>query len=128
MRTISKALSFPGGKRSCIRGHAALIPNRCGKEVFYALDDAEKDGRLEYIRAEKIRGNVNVQRFKGLGEMNPPQLRETTMAKETRRLVKLTLDSGKSADNMLDMLLSKKRASDRKTWLESKGDLLTIEV
>ncbi len=99
-----------------------------GKEVFYALDDAEKDGRLEYIRAEKIRGNVNVQRFKGLGEMNPPQLRETTMAKETRRLVKLTLDSGKSADNMLDMLLSKKRASDRKTWLESKGDLLTIEV
>ena len=99
-----------------------------GKEVFYALDDAEKDGRLEYIRAEKIRGNVNVQRFKGLGEMNPPQLRETTMAKETRRLVRLTLDKGKSADNMLDMLLAKKRAADRKSWLESKGDLLTIEV
>jgi topoisomerase-4 subunit B len=99
-----------------------------GKEVFYALDNAEKDGRLEYIRAEKLRGTVNVQRFKGLGEMNPTQLRETTMARETRRLVKLTLDQGKKADNVLDMLLAKKRASDRKIWLESKGDLATIEV
>ncbi len=99
-----------------------------GKEVFYALDNAEKDGRLEYIAAEKLRGTVNVQRFKGLGEMNPTQLRETTMAPETRRLVKLTLDNGKKADNILDMLLAKKRAADRKTWLESKGDLATIEV
>ena len=99
-----------------------------GKEVFYALDDAEKAGKLDWIAAEKIRGTVNVQRFKGLGEMNPMQLRETTMARETRRLVQLTLDNGTKADSMLDMLLSKKRASDRKDWLETKGDLLTIEI
>jgi topoisomerase IV subunit B len=99
-----------------------------GKEVFYALDDGERDGILDHIKAEKIRGNVSVQRFKGLGEMNPLQLRETTMARETRRLVRLTLDDGKKADAMLDMLLAKKRASDRKDWLESKGDLLTIEI
>ena len=99
-----------------------------GKEVFYALDDAEKEGVLDHIKAEKIRGNVSVQRFKGLGEMNPIQLRETTMAPETRRLVQLTLDKGKKADSMLDMLLAKKRASDRKDWLESKGNMSTIEV
>jgi topoisomerase-4 subunit B len=99
-----------------------------GKEVFYALDDAEKEGVLDRISAEKIKGNISVQRFKGLGEMNPMQLRETTMAPETRRLVKLTLVKGKKADNVLDMLLAKKRATDRKEWLESKGDLATIEV
>jgi topoisomerase IV subunit B len=99
-----------------------------GKEVFYALDDAEKAGVLDRIAAEKLRGNISVQRFKGLGEMNPMQLRETTMAPETRRLVKLTLDKGSKADNMLDMLLAKKRATDRKDWLESKGDHATIEV
>jgi topoisomerase IV subunit B len=99
-----------------------------GKEVFYALDDSEKTGILDRITAEKIRGSVSVQRFKGLGEMNPMQLRETTMAAETRRLVQLTLDQGDKADAMLDMLLAKKRAGDRKTWLESKGNLFTIEV
>ncbi len=99
-----------------------------GKEVFYALDDAEKSGILDRIAAEKIRGTITVQRFKGLGEMNPMQLRETTMAPATRRLVKLTLDAGTKADSMLDMLLAKKRASDRKDWLESKGNMLTIEV
>jgi topoisomerase-4 subunit B len=99
-----------------------------GKEVFYALDDAEKAGVLDRIAAEKIRGTVTVQRFKGLGEMNPMQLRETTMAVATRRLVKLTLDAGTQADAMLDMLLAKKRASDRKDWLESKGNMATIEV
>ncbi len=99
-----------------------------GKEVFYALDDAEKAGVLDRITAEKIRGTVSVQRFKGLGEMNPMQLRETTMAVATRRLVKLTLDAGTEADAMLDMLLAKKRASDRKDWLESKGNMATIEV
>lgn len=97
-----------------------------GKEVFYALDDSEKEGVLDRIVAEKIRGNVNVQRFKGLGEMNPLQLRETTMATETRRLVQLTIPEEKKAHKMLDMLLSKKRASDRKSWLESKGDMATI--
>ncbi len=97
-----------------------------GKEVFYALDDSEKSGLLDRIAAEKIKGTVNVQRFKGLGEMNPIQLRETTMAKETRRLVKLTLPEDSKADQMMDMLLAKKRASDRKDWLERKGDLATI--
>ena len=97
-----------------------------GKQVFYALDDSDKEGVLERIEAEKIRGNINVQRFKGLGEMNPLQLRETTMAKDTRRLVQLTVkENSKKADSMLDMLLSKKRAHDRKSWLETKGDLAT---
>jgi topoisomerase-4 subunit B len=99
-----------------------------GKEVFYALDDDEKTGILDRIAAEKIRGTISVQRFKGLGEMNPMQLRETTMASETRRLVKLTLDKGNKAEGVMDMLLSRKRATDRKDWLESKGDLATIEV
>jgi topoisomerase IV subunit B len=93
-----------------------------GKEVFYALDDEEKTGVMDRIEAEKLKGKVNVQRFKGLGEMNPMQLRETTMAPETRRLVQLTLADGDTTDKLLDMLLSKKRASDRKAWLESKGD------
>ena len=97
-----------------------------GKEVFYALDDSEKSGVLDRIAAEKIKGTVNVQRFKGLGEMNPMQLRESTMAKETRRLVKLTLPDDNKSDQMMDMLLAKKRASDRKDWLERKGDLATI--
>ena len=94
-----------------------------GKEVYYALDDAEKDGILDQIAAEKKQGKINVQRFKGLGEMNPIQLRETTMAPDTRRLVQLTLAKNKKTDQVLDMLLAKKRAADRKEWLESKGDL-----
>ena len=97
-----------------------------GKEVYYALDDSERQGILDRIAAEKKRGAVGVQRFKGLGEMNPQQLRETTMAPETRRLIKLTLPKGSKADDMLDMLLGKKRAQDRKEWLETKGDLATI--
>ena len=97
-----------------------------GKEVFYALDEAEKQGVLDRIEAEKIRGKVNVQRFKGLGEMNPLQLRETTMDPDTRRLVRLILDAGDGTNKMLDMLLAKKRAADRKAWLEKKGDLAEI--
>ena len=97
-----------------------------GKEVFYALDEAEKEGVLDRIAAENKRGNVMVQRFKGLGEMNPMQLRETTMAPDTRRLVQLTLDSPKKTLETLDMLLAKKRSGDRKTWLEAKGDQATI--
>lgn len=94
-----------------------------GKEVYYALDEAEKKGTLDRIAAEKKKGTVNVQRFKGLGEMNPLQLRETTMAPETRRLVQLLVTDGDNTDELMDMLLSKKRASDRKVWLETKGDL-----
>ncbi|MGB5717278.1 MAG: DNA topoisomerase IV subunit B [Gammaproteobacteria bacterium] len=94
-----------------------------GKEVFYALDDAEKQGVLDRIAAEKIKGKVMVQRFKGLGEMNPLQLRETTIAPETRRLVQLTIDPDDDTHKVMDMLLARKRAGDRRIWLESKGDL-----
>lgn len=94
-----------------------------GKDVYYALDEAEKQGILDRIEAEGKRGKVNVQRFKGLGEMNPLQLRETTMDPDTRRLVQLTLQPGDDTHSILDMLLAKKRASDRRTWLETKGDL-----
>jgi topoisomerase-4 subunit B len=97
-----------------------------GKDVYYALDEAERESVLERIRVEKKRGKVGVQRFKGLGEMNPPQLRETTMDPDTRRLVRLSLNEGDGTDEMMDMLLSKKRAADRKTWLEEKGNLLDI--
>ena len=99
-----------------------------GKEVYYALDEAEKQGVLDRIEAEKKRGKVNVQRFKGLGEMNPLQLRETTMDPDTRRLVRLVLDAGDGTNNMLDMLLAKKRAADRKAWLEKKGDLAQLAI
>ena len=94
-----------------------------GKEIYYALDEAEREGVLDRIAAEKIKGQVNVQRFKGLGEMNPLQLRETSMAPDTRRLLQLTIDSGKKTDQIMDMLLGRKRAADRKAWLESKGNL-----
>lgn len=99
-----------------------------GKEVFYALDEDEKNGILDRIAAEKKSGKINVQRFKGLGEMNPMQLRETTMAKDTRRLVQLTLEAAtsskkKSTLEVMDMLLAKNRAADRKAWLEESGNL-----
>ena len=97
-----------------------------GKDVFYALDEAEKQGILDRIQAEKKRGKINVQRFKGLGEMNPLQLRETTMDPDTRRLVQLTLEHGDDTNQVMDMLLSKKRASDRREWLEVKGNLANI--
>jgi topoisomerase-4 subunit B len=93
-----------------------------GKHVFYALDDKEKKQVLDRIAEEKLRGKVNVQRFKGLGEMNPMQLRETTMDPATRRLVQLTVRPGDTTNRIMDMLLAKKRASDRKAWLEKKGD------
>lgn len=98
-----------------------------GKKVFYALDDDEKQGILDRLEAEKQTGKLNIQRFKGLGEMNPLQLRETTMAPETRRLVQLTLEDDKDSSKMMDKLLGKKRASDRRTWLETKGNLAQID-
>jgi len=97
-----------------------------GKEVFYALDDDERKGTLDRIAAEKRKGKVSVQRFKGLGEMNPLQLRETTIAPATRRLVQLTAAAGDGTHKTMDMLLAKKRASDRKNWLEQKGDLAEV--
>jgi topoisomerase-4 subunit B len=93
-----------------------------GKHVFYALDEREKKSVLERIKTENLRGTVNVQRFKGLGEMNPAQLRETTMDPATRRLIQLNLDAGRKTDGMLDLLLARKRAGDRKAWLGKKGD------
>ncbi|MFT5084625.1 MAG: topoisomerase-4 subunit B [Lentisphaeria bacterium] len=98
-----------------------------GHDVYYALDDSEKQGILDRIEAEKKKGKVNVQRFKGLGEMNPLQLRETTMAVDTRRLVQLSIEDGDDTNQLLDMLLAKKRSSDRKVWLEDKGNLAQME-
>lgn len=97
-----------------------------GKEVYYALDEQEKHGILDRLEAEKKKAKINVQRFKGLGEMNPLQLRETTMAPDTRRLVKLTIDQEQQTVELLDMLLAKKRSQDRKVWLEEKGDLAQV--
>ena len=99
-----------------------------GKEVYYALDESEKNGILDRLAAENKRAKPNVQRFKGLGEMNPSQLRETTMDPDTRRLVQLVLDADEDTNGMFDMLLAKKRAGDRKQWLESKGDLADIAI
>jgi len=100
----------------------------CGKQVFYALDEAEKRSLLERIEREKMKGQVSVTRFKGLGEMNPPQLRESTVHPDTRRLVQLVTEDADATARLLDMLLAKKRAGERKTWLETKGDLASIEV
>ncbi|MFM8453999.1 MAG: DNA topoisomerase IV subunit B [Gammaproteobacteria bacterium] len=99
-----------------------------GKEVYYALDEAEKRGILDKIHAKNKNKNtkIHITRFKGLGEMNPSQLRETTMAPETRRLVQLNLDDSILTDKMMDVLLAKKRASDRKAWLETNGNLAEI--
>ncbi len=103
-----------------------------GKQVFYCLDEAERDAMLEKIERDKMKGAVNVTRFKGLGEMNPSQLRESTIDPDTRRLVQLTIGDAEAGDDgtnkIMDMLLSKKRAADRKEWLETKGDLASLEV
>ncbi|MFC7302477.1 DNA topoisomerase IV subunit B [Cognatiluteimonas weifangensis] len=99
-----------------------------GKQVFYALDEEEKRLLLERIEREKLKGAVHVTRFKGLGEMNPAQLRESTIHPDTRRLVQLTVDDDGQTRSLMDMLLGKKRAGDRKAWLEAKGDLATLEV
>ncbi|WP_194089972.1 DNA topoisomerase IV subunit B [Vibrio hibernica] len=97
----------------------------CGKEVFYALDESEKEGILDRLSSKKAK--VNVQRFKGLGEMNPLQLRETTMDPNTRRLVQLTIDDDEKTMEMMDMLLGKKRAEDRRAWLQAYGDKADVE-
>ena len=97
-----------------------------GKEVFYVLDDEERRGVLDRIKAEKKTGKVTITRFKGLGEMNPMQLRESTMAVDTRRLVQLSLTDADKTFRLVDMLLAKKRASDRRAWLEEKGNLVRL--
>ena len=99
-----------------------------GKQVFYCLDEGEKQAMLDRIEREKMRGAVSTTRFKGLGEMNPSQLRESTIHPDTRRLVQLTVEDSEGTTKLMDMLLAKKRAGDRKSWLEEKGDLATLEV
>lgn len=97
-----------------------------GKETYYALDASERQGVLDRLEAEGKRGKISVTRFKGLGEMNPLQLRETVMDPDTRRLVRLTIEPGDDTASIMDMLLAKKRSSDRKAWLETKGDLAEV--
>ena len=127
--TLLCALFLKHFKKLVAEGHVyvampPLYRIDVGKSIFYALDDEEKQGILDRIKAEKLKGKVGIQRFKGLGEMNPMQLRETTMSPETRRLVQLTISGeGNTAQKIMDMLLGKKRASDRKAWLEKKGDV-----
>jgi topoisomerase-4 subunit B len=97
-----------------------------GKKKYYALDGAERDQILDRIEREKLKGKISVTRFKGLGEMNPSQLRESAIAPDTRRIIQLNIDESESTYKMMDMLLSKKRAADRKVWLQDKGDLATV--
>jgi len=96
------------------------------KDKYYALDEAERDGIIDRLTAEKRKGKISVTRFKGLGEMNPMQLRESTIAPDTRRLAQLTMEPGDNTFEIMNMMLSKKRAADRKDWLQAKGDLAEI--
>lgn len=98
-----------------------------GKEVYYALDDDERQGVLDRLAAEGKKAKINVQRFKGLGEMNPLQLRETTMAPDTRRLVQLSLQDESETLQVMDMMLAKKRSQDRRQWLEKEGNLAEVD-
>ena len=96
------------------------------KDKYYALDEAERDGIIDRLNAEKRKGKISVTRFKGLGEMNPMQLRESTIAPDTRRLAQLTMEPGDNTFEIMNMMLSKKRAADRKDWLQAKGDLAEV--
>jgi len=111
--------------------HVAMPPLYridAGKQVLYALDDAERDATLKRLAAENARMKPQVTRFKGLGEMNPSQLRESTIDPRTRRLVQLTIEAKDKTESLMDMLLAKKRAGDRREWLERNGNLVEVLV
>ena len=99
-----------------------------GKQTFYALDAAERSGLLARIQAEGMKGKISETRFKGLGEMNPLQLRESTIDPDTRRLLQLTVDDDPGTHELMDMLLARKRSADRRAWLEANGNLAEVEV
>ena len=97
-----------------------------GKDKYYALDETERDHIIDRIRRDKPKVKISVTRFKGLGEMSPAQLKESAIEPDTRRLVQLVMEPGDKTRPLMDMLLAKKRASDRKSWLEKKGDLADV--
>jgi topoisomerase-4 subunit B len=97
------------------------------KETYYVIDEAEKTATLKKLKINEDSPSVSITRFKGLGEMNPSQLRDTTLSKKTRKLIELTLSPGNKDNALMDMLLSKKKSLDRKAWLEKKGDLAQID-
>ena len=129
--TLLCALFFKHFNKLVAKGHVyiatpPLYRIDIGKNIYYALNDDEKQGILDRIVAEKKRGAIDVQRFKGLGEMNPLQLRETTMSQDTRRLIRLNVGVVEESENVMSMLLSKKQIMARKTWLENKGNLAVV--
>ncbi|MDD3608847.1 MAG: DNA topoisomerase IV subunit B [Halothiobacillaceae bacterium] len=129
--TLLCALFLRHFRRLVEQGHVfvampPLFRIDAGKTVYYALDESERDGVLARIAAENRKIRPSVTRFKGLGEMNPLQLRESTLAPETRRLVQLTVETDDGTEPLMDMLLAKKRATDRRAWLEEKGNLAEI--
>ncbi|MDM8567737.1 DNA topoisomerase IV subunit B [Candidatus Halobeggiatoa sp. HSG11] len=129
--TLLCALFFKHFSKLVAKGHVyiatpPLYRIDIGKDIYYALNDDEKQGILDRIVAEKKRGTVDVQRFKGLGEMNPLQLRETTMSQDTRRLIRLNIDVVEENETVMNMLLAKKQVAARKAWLENKGNLAVV--
>jgi len=129
MLTFLNLIAVSGVLLGLIAGaERAVQENALGDIIISALDDEDRRGVLERIAAEGKKGRINETRFKGLGEMNPLQLRESTIDPDTRRVVQLTVDNPRAMEKVMDMLLGKKRAGDRKSWLEAKGNLAEVEL